>query len=307
MKQKMMATFVVLAMMIIANSVFAQQITSVTYGWKHSTDGTNFTTITGETSETISAPTTTSGNNWLRQDVTGWAETSTGSMVIVATTSTIITYTVNDVVVFTQQPSDTRVNSGTLATFSVAVTGTTPISYQWYDMATTITGATSSTYSFIATGADNGTSISCIATNITGSTSSNPAHLIVDTKPVFSVGLSDLATTTGLTVNLSVTASNINNLTQTYVWTKNGIVVGGNSLNYSFIATDADNGAIIICTVTDSVGSVSTQMTLTVQGWTLQNTITDIQVDGVPQTMPINVTKGHSLMIRKVWVTVPKP
>jgi hypothetical protein len=81
----------------------------------------------------------------------------------------------------TTQPSSQSVVVGQTATFSVAATGTTPLSYQWQKGTTPITGATSATYTTPATiSADDGTQFQVVVSNSVGSATSNAATLKVN-------------------------------------------------------------------------------------------------------------------------------
>jgi hypothetical protein len=84
--------------------------------------------------------------------------------------------------VITIQPSDKTVNAGETATFSVAATGTAPLSYQWQKDGVNITGATDDSYTTPATAlSDNGSTFQVIVTSDTGSVTSDAATLTVTT------------------------------------------------------------------------------------------------------------------------------
>jgi hypothetical protein len=80
----------------------------------------------------------------------------------------------------TAQPQDQLVTVGQTATFSVAATGTAPLSFQWQKSGTAISGATSATYSTpVTTLADSGTTFSLKVSNSAGSVTSQTAKLTV--------------------------------------------------------------------------------------------------------------------------------
>jgi hypothetical protein len=80
----------------------------------------------------------------------------------------------------TNQPLDQTAAVGQTATFSVAATGSTPLSYQWRKNTTMIAGATSASYTTPpTTGADNGSQFSVVVSNSLGSTTSRSAKLTV--------------------------------------------------------------------------------------------------------------------------------
>ncbi len=85
----------------------------------------------------------------------------------------------------TSQPAAATVVEGQAATFSVAVNGTAPFTYQWRRGASDIAGATASTYSVpVATLADSGTSFTVAVDNSAGSVRSSAAVLTVTGRPV---------------------------------------------------------------------------------------------------------------------------
>lgn len=84
----------------------------------------------------------------------------------------------------TSQPSSTSVVEGQSATFSVAASGTAPLTYQWRRNGTNIAGATGSSYTTPATVlADNGATFSVVVSNSAGSATSNNATLSVTEAP----------------------------------------------------------------------------------------------------------------------------
>lgn len=92
------------------------------------------------------------------------------------------------------QPQNATVNSGLTATFSVTVTGTMPISYQWLKNSAAISGATSASYTTpAASSVDSGASFTVTVTNSAGSVTSSAATLTVNAAakpaatPTFSV------------------------------------------------------------------------------------------------------------------------
>jgi len=80
----------------------------------------------------------------------------------------------------TGQPASQSITAGQSASFSVAAAGTAPLSYQWKKNGTTISGATSSSYSTPATtSSDNGEQFTVVVSNTAGSVISNAAALTV--------------------------------------------------------------------------------------------------------------------------------
>jgi glucose/arabinose dehydrogenase len=79
----------------------------------------------------------------------------------------------------TSPPSSVTVAAGQTATFSVAATGTQPLTYQWQRGTTNISGATSASYSLVAGSGDNGATFRVVVTNAFGTVTSNSATLTV--------------------------------------------------------------------------------------------------------------------------------
>src|ERR1022692_2295471 len=81
----------------------------------------------------------------------------------------------------TAQPANRTVTAGQTATFSVTAAGTTPLSYQWQQGATPISGATSASYTTAATTtSDSGSQFSVVVSNAIGTATSNAATLTVN-------------------------------------------------------------------------------------------------------------------------------
>jgi len=76
-------------------------------------------------------------------------------------------------------PASASFNNGQTAKFSVLTDGAAPLSYQWLNGTTPVTGATNATYSFICADSDDGSTYSVIITNFSGSVTSSPATLTV--------------------------------------------------------------------------------------------------------------------------------
>jgi len=78
------------------------------------------------------------------------------------------------------QPASQTVTVGQPATFSVVVSGSVPLAYQWTMNGASISGATEPTYTTApATAADSGEQLAIVVSNMAGSVTSAPAMLIV--------------------------------------------------------------------------------------------------------------------------------
>jgi glucose/arabinose dehydrogenase len=84
----------------------------------------------------------------------------------------------------TTQPSNQTVMQGQPATFMVAASGSTPLSYQWQRNQVNISGANVSSYMIAAAAfADNGAKFRCVVSNAFGSATSTEATLTVNAPP----------------------------------------------------------------------------------------------------------------------------
>jgi glucose/arabinose dehydrogenase len=122
-----------------------------------------------------------------------------------------VRYSSNFSPVITTQPKSQLVSVGYPVTFSVAVSGSTPYSYQWKRNGVDIFGATAPSYKFTTTLADDGAQIRVRVSNAYGSVLSNVATLSVTTdKPPTAQILTPVSGTTyygGMVINYSGSAS----------------------------------------------------------------------------------------------------
>ena len=137
----------------------------------------NGTAITGATLSSYTTPVETTSDNDAQFTVA--VSNSTGS-----TNSSAATLTVSAAATapsITSQPASQTVVAGQTATFSVAASGTAPLSYQWSKNGAAIAGATLSSYTTPAeTTSDNGALFAVSVSNSTGSTNSSAVTLTVN-------------------------------------------------------------------------------------------------------------------------------
>jgi hypothetical protein len=241
-------------------NVAATGTAPLSYQWRK-----NGVAISGATSSSYTTPATTSSDNGAQFSVV--VSNSAGSV-----TSSAATLTVNTALVppsITAQPISQTVTAGQTASFSVAVTGTAPLTYQWRKNAVAITGATSSSYTTPATtSSDNGAQFSVVVSNSAGSVTSSAATLAVNAAlvpPSITAQPTSQIVTAGQTATFNVAATGTAPLG--YQWQKNGTVISGaNSASYTTPATtSSDNGAQFNVVVSNTAGSVtSNAATLTV-------------------------------------------
>ncbi|MBS0379828.1 MAG: immunoglobulin domain-containing protein [Proteobacteria bacterium] len=155
----------------------------------------------------------------------------------------------------TAQPASQTVVSGASVNFTVAATGTEPLSYQWSRNGSLIEGAVAPTFSTVATDSDDGATYTVVVTNAVGSAQSAAATLTVaatQTAPVITTQPADQSVTAGQTATFSVVATGTPPLT--YQWSKNGVAIAGaTSPTYTTPATTtADNGALFSVVVSNA-------------------------------------------------------
>ncbi len=168
--------------------------------------------------------------------------------------------------------TDSSVESGSSASFSVVAAGRPPLYYQWYSATGPITGATARTLTFPSpTAGGQGTFFTVVVSNATGSVSSSPVTLtVVETNqsPIAPAHNFTLSSNSSLNIDMSLilyAATDPNNLPMTITWdatTTNGVsllqtVAGSTVLTYTpnagFLGDDEFNYYL-----TDSDGQTAT-------------------------------------------------
>jgi hypothetical protein len=141
----------------------------------------------------------------------------------------------------TTQPSSRAITAGQTASFSVATTGTAPMSYQWKKNGVSISGATSSNYTTPVTSvSDNGAQFSVAVSNTAGDAVSNQANLTVAAGTL----LLNSSTSSMNFGNVTVANSSIQSVTMTNVGTANVTIAQVMVAGAGFNATGA-NGIIL--------------------------------------------------------------
>src|SRR5712692_2809269 len=182
-------------------------------------------------------------------------------------TSNEATLTVNAPPNINTNPVDQTVMQGQPATFTVAASGSTPLSYQWQRNQVNISGANASSYMIAATAfADNGARFRCVVSNAFGNATSNEATLTVNAPPNINTNLVDQTVMQGQPATFMVSASGSTPLS--YQWQRNQVNISGANASSHMIAstTLSDNGAKFRCVVTNAFGNAtSNEAMLTVQ------------------------------------------
>src|SRR5882762_2281734 len=197
----------------------------------------------------------------------------------------------------TAQPAGQTVTVGQTATFTVAATGTAPLSYQWRKNGVAIAGMMSSSCTTPATtAADNGAQFTVVLSNSVGSVTSSVAMLTVSAAsvaPSITTQPASQTVTAGQTAMFSVAATGTAPLT--YQWKKNSVVISGaNSSSYITPATmSSDSGAQFTVVVGNAAGSVtSSAAMLTVSAASVPPSIT---MQPASQTVTAGQTASFSV------------
>jgi beta-galactosidase len=179
----------------------------------------------------------------------------------------------------TSQPASRTVTAGQTASFSVGVTGTAPLTYQWSKNGGTISGAGSSSYTTPATTAsDNGAQLTVVVTNSAGNATSTAAVLTVNAAavaPAITSQPSSRTVTAGQVATFTVSANGTAPII--YQWQKNGAPISGaTSSTYTTPPTTAsDNAAQFTVAASNPAGSAtSTAAILTVNAAAVAPAIT---------------------------------
>lgn len=137
-------------------------------------------------------------------------------------TSNPATLTVEESPVITAQPANSKVCSGTTASFSVTATGTS-ITYIWRKNGVPIQGATASTFSIGSTTVDDAGNYDCeISGKCPPSKISNPATLTIDVPPTLATQPKPTTACEGTNTFIYVVASGSG---LKYSWMKDGTVI----------------------------------------------------------------------------------
>ncbi|MDP1833154.1 MAG: immunoglobulin domain-containing protein [Geothrix sp.] len=264
-------------------TVTASGTAPLAYQWKKG--GTAITT--GGTSASYTTPATVLADS-------GSSFTVTVTNVAGAVTSTAATLTVNPAPpTITTQPTSQTVTAPAAATFTVVAAGSAPLTYQWKQGATAITGATSASYTRSATTlADNGASFTVTVTNAQGTVTSSAAVLTVQAAPVFITQPAGGTVTAGTAVTFTAAATG--NPAPAYQWYKGTTLLTGQTAATLTIpsATLADAGSYTV-TATNTVGSVTSSAAVLVVNqapiFTTQPASQTI-VSGQPVTFSVTAT-----------------
>ena len=158
----------------------------------------------------------------------------------------------------TTQPQSLGVNAGSAFSFSVVATSASPLSYQWSQNGTAISGATASTYAKAAATTTDAGSYTVLVSNSSGSVTSSAATLTVTVVPPPAITTQPVSSSVNLgsLFSFSVVATGGNALT--YQWLLNGVAIAGaTGSSYVKGAAAAGDAGSYTVVVTNSAGTVT--------------------------------------------------
>jgi hypothetical protein len=209
-------------------------------------------------------------------------------------TSSIAVLTLNMPPFITTLPAGQTVVQGSPVMFNVAVSGTTPLAYQWYKNNValtnggTISGVLTSNLTISAVAAGDAGTYKVIVTNLAG-TASGIAGLIVNVPPTVTsqpVGQSVLV---GSTVSFQGSAAGTGTLS--YQWLKNNVPLadGGN------VSGSATTNLVLSAVGTADMGNYSLMVT-NLAGSTVSSNAT-LTVNALIYLMPTNTMSGLTVSV----------
>jgi Immunoglobulin domain len=171
-----------------------------------------------------------------------------------------------------QPPTNAVVIAGQPAAFSVTVTGSTPIFYQWQFEGMTIAGANCSSYTIGNTDPTNAGNYSCVVSNSAGATNSVTAALNIITNPVITLQPTNVTVYAGQPASFSAAAIGPQPLYYQWQFGVNSTnlvdVVGATNATLTLASVQPADGGFYAVTVSSAYGAtVSSNALLTVLGF----------------------------------------
>ena len=172
--------------------------------------------------------------------------------------------TVNNPVLITQHPVNATVNPSSAVTFTVAATGTAPLTYRWKRGTAEITGATGPACTISSVREADEGMYCCEVTNIVGKVASNWASLSVNDPVVITQQPASATVNPGDAIAFTVVATGTAPLT--YKWYKGtDLIPGATNATFRISAASNTDEGDYSCEVKNDVGIVrSTAATLSV-------------------------------------------
>lgn len=247
--------------------------TDITYSWEQllPAEGSQWNLIAGAVTNSYSLPgsavTTALHGVEYRCTVKNSLKTETSTVTVSVVEKAVPANITTDI------PAAKSISAEEALTLTIEAEGTS-LTYRWEQLTVGSTvwedaGNSTATFSLAAlsvTEQISGTKYRCIVSNSLKSVTSTVLTLTVTPKkmaPTITEQPVDPNVFAGTEAVFKIKASSEETIT--YRWEKDGVVVGDNSPTLSFVTTIADNGAKIVCILTNSKGSTTSDtVTLTV-------------------------------------------
>jgi uncharacterized lipoprotein YddW (UPF0748 family) len=156
----------------------------------------------------------------------------------------------------TSQPQGQAINQGANATFTVGVTGATPLSFQWRFEGTNLAGATLSTYTRSNVQAAHEGDYDVVVTNVAGSVTSSAAFLAVNLPPYIGAQPGDQNVWRGQDATFFVTMGGTEPFR--YQWRFNGTnLAGATESSYTRMSAQTNHAGSYSVVITNVVGSIT--------------------------------------------------
>ena len=200
--------------------------------------------LDGETGPTLEI------NDFQPEDEGGYWLEATNDCVAAHTDMAMVLYAGTPVV--TQHPASVSPRcAGSTVTFTVAASGTGPLTYQWFHDGQLMPGATQSAVSLIPAMAEDAGEYFCRIANNCGSVDSNAATLVINPTPFFIEQPADSCGSAGGSITLTVDATPASGVY--YQWRKVGVtgaLAGGKTLTLTDVdAADAGEYYVVAFTL----------------------------------------------------------
>lgn len=208
-----------------------------------------------------------SGATATNYTVTNAQSTDAGSYSVVVTnslgsvTSSVASLTVILPPTITNPPQSLTVNQGTDAPFSVAVSGTAPLGYQWLFNGGAISAATASGYTVANAQPTNAGSYSVVVSNLLGSVTSSVATLTVTVPPSITVQPTSQTILQGTCATFTIATSGTTPLS--YQWQWNSTIYPPDTTSTSFTACNAGSYSVTVSNLAGVVLSDTVILTFT--------------------------------------------
>lgn len=156
-------------------------------------------------------------------------------------------------------PQSVSILAGAAATFTVAVSGTAPFTYQWSKNNAALAGATGASYAIPGVQAGDVGTYAVTVTNSAGQVTSNAATLgivVAVTAPALAAPPQGVTVNAGSPVSLAVTVTGTAPFS--YQWFRDGIALAGaTSATYALAAAQSTDAGNYTVRVTNSAGQVT--------------------------------------------------